>query len=338
MNANKKNQYRDLNGVLIFDKPKLITSNKALQIVKKIFQAKKAGHTGSLDPLATGVLPICFGEATKFSSMLLETDKTYRVVAKLGARTDTYDLLGNVIATYSVPVLKDKFVEKILDKFRGEIEQIPPMYSAIKHQGKPLYKYARSGLEIKRLSRKVTIYSLDLIKKEKDELEFMVHCSKGTYIRTLIEDIGKALKCGAYVKELERVAVGSFKIKNAITLEDLRNIENKNNDFLYDKEKKDFKESIKIDVDISNDFHLLDYNLLPVEVMVQNLPSIKLEKQSAYYISLGNSIFVPNVSYKGRIALFEKDTNLFLGIGEILENGKIAPKRLLKNISQNFIL
>ena len=216
---------RDVNGILLLDKPIGITSNAALQTVKRLYAAKKAGHTGSLDPLATGMLPICFGKATKISAQLLDADKTYQVTAQLGIKTATGDKEGEIIAEKPVATFTLSQMEKTLENFRGPIQQIPPMYSALKHQGQPLYKLARRGITIERLPRSVTIHQLDLINFADDVIELYVRCSKGTYIRTLIEDIGEALGCGAHVISLRRLTVAKFLEKNMITLDQVCNLQ-----------------------------------------------------------------------------------------------------------------
>src|SRR3990167_9071748 len=206
----RKHKGRNLSGLLVLDKPVGITSNAALQQVKALYQASKAGHTGSLDPLASGMLIICFGEATKFSQYLLDADKTYEVHAKLGEKTTTGDAEGEIVTRQSVPTFSKNEIEKVLENFRGEIRQIPSMYSAIKYQGKPLYEYARAGIEVERQARPIFIYELVLRSIEKQECHLFVHCSKGTYIRTLIENIGDKLRCGAHVAGLRRLSIGKF--------------------------------------------------------------------------------------------------------------------------------
>ncbi|MGL5762902.1 MAG: tRNA pseudouridine(55) synthase TruB, partial [Plesiomonas shigelloides] len=200
---------RDVHGILLLDKPQGITSNDALQKVKRLYNANKAGHTGALDPLATGMLPICLGEATKFSQYLLDSDKRYRVIAKLGQRTDTSDSDGEVIQERPVQVTAEQ-LDEALTHFRGDLQQIPSMYSALKYEGKPLYEYARQGIEVPRESRPITVYELTLIRFEGDEVELEVHCSKGTYIRTIVDDLGERLGCGAHVIYLRRLVVATY--------------------------------------------------------------------------------------------------------------------------------
>ncbi|MCK4609349.1 MAG: tRNA pseudouridine(55) synthase TruB, partial [Gammaproteobacteria bacterium] len=213
-----------MDGILLLDKPAGITSNDALQKVKRLYHARKAGHTGSLDPLASGMLPICLGQATKFSQFLLEADKSYRVIGKLGLKTATGDAEGDVIEERDASKVNAKQIEKILTQFRGTVEQIPSMYSAIKHKGQPLYKLARQGITVERKSRSVVIYELDFIGFEKGLLELEICCSKGTYIRTLVEDIGEVLGCGAHVVALRRLSCGSFLEEQMVTLPNLEEL------------------------------------------------------------------------------------------------------------------
>lgn len=217
----RRRKGREINGVLLLDKPQDISSNDALQKVRRMFNASKAGHTGALDPLATGMLPICLGEATKFSQFLLDSDKRYRVIARLGQRTDTSDAHGEVIQERPVQFTQQALYDA-LDSFRGETLQVPSMYSALKHQGKPLYEYARQGIEVEREARPITVYELQFIRWEGDELELEIHCSKGTYIRTIIDDLGEKLQCGAHVIFLRRLEVADYPKERMVTLEQLR--------------------------------------------------------------------------------------------------------------------
>lgn len=223
MVMSSKKTRRIVNGILIIDKPKGLSSNQALQKVKYIFNAKKAGHTGSLDPLATGVLPICFGKATKLADKLLTSDKKYIVKAKLGITTETGDAEGSVVDNCDVVLPSDDELATIVQEFKGEQQQIPSMYSALKHNGTPLYKLARQGIVVPREPRSIIIYEIAIlnINREHNTIDLMVHCSKGTYIRTLVEDIGKRLGCGAYVAELCRTLAGDYKISEAKTIDDL---------------------------------------------------------------------------------------------------------------------
>ena len=211
---------RHIDGVLLLDKPLGFSSNQALQKVKWLFQAAKAGHTGSLDPLATGVLPICFGEATKFSHFLLDSDKSYRALVKFGSTTTTGDAEGEVLTTAAVNVSPHQ-LQDALNKFRGEISQVPPMYSALKHQGKALYEYARQGVDIDRLARAVNIYDITLNQFDGQQAEITVVCSKGTYIRSLAHDFGKAVNSGAYLSALCRTKIGAYDLKDALSIDDM---------------------------------------------------------------------------------------------------------------------
>jgi tRNA pseudouridine55 synthase len=219
----KRRKGRAVNGVLLLDKPYELSSNHALQTVKRIYFAQKAGHTGALDPLATGMLPICLGEGTKFSQYLLDTDKTYQVTAKLGIRTTTSDAAGEEVSRKKVHVSAEQ-LDIALDTFRGTTQQVPSMYSALKYQGKPLYKYAREGIEVPREARDITVFKLQLLRFEGDEVELTIHVSKGTYIRTIIDDLGELLGCGAHVSELRRTAVGNYPIDKMVTLEQLETL------------------------------------------------------------------------------------------------------------------
>lgn len=294
---------RNVHGVLLLDKPIGITSNDALQRVKQLFRARKAGHTGSLDPLASGMLPICLGEGTKFSSFLLDADKHYRVVCKLGIKTSTGDAEGEVIEERPVPALDGAMIESVLAGFRGEIEQIPPMYSALKHEGKRLYELARQGLEVERKPRPVTIYALEYQGLEGDELSIHVHCSKGTYVRTLAEDIGERLGCGAHVSVLRRQAVGPYGEEGMVTLETLEGL-------------------------AKDGFAALDALLLPLESALGNWPELQLTEDSAFYVKQGQPVQVPKAPSSGWVRLYNKQHE-FIGVGEIQDDGKVAPRRLV---------
>ncbi len=301
----RKSSGRNIHGVLLLDKPQGKSSNAALQEIKTLFRARKAGHTGSLDPLATGVLPICFGEATKLASFLLDTDKRYRVSARLGVLTETGDAEGNIIERRCVPNLSQADIQSVFSRFTGEISQIPPMFSALKHKGTRLYDLARRGIVVDREARVIRINELKFTKLNNDLLEFEVYCSKGTYIRTLVEDIGKFIECGAFVEKLRRTQVGCFDIKQAWNTIQL-------------KEMKDDEELLTC--------------LLPVDKAIDAWPSIKLSQQLAYSVSCGQSVPAPVSSLPGMVRFYNEDA-VFWGIGEILDNGKIAPRRLFKNAS-----
>lgn len=296
---------RHVDGILLLDKPIEMTSNTALQIVKRLFGAAKAGHTGSLDPLASGMLPICLGEATKFSSYLLEADKHYQVVAQLGIKTSTGDAEGEVIAQKPVGDISAAQLAAVLAQFRGAIEQVPSMYSAIKHQGRPLYELARQGITIERAARPVNIYQLDLLAQTPDTLTLNVVCSKGTYIRTLVEDIGEALGCGAHVINLRRLSAGSYQPAQMITLAIIEELATK------------------------GDFSLLDAHLLTVDSAVSHWPLLEISTAASYYLQRGQSIIIPAAPTSGWVRLMIKP-NRFLGVGEILADGRIAPRRLVQ--------
>ncbi len=292
-----------MNGVILLDKPYNISSNGALQSVKKIFNARKAGHTGSLDPLATGMLPICFGEATKVSAFLLDADKKYRTTIKLGVRTTTGDAEGEIIDTRPVSGITFRPLENVLCEFTGRIEQIPPMYSAIKVNGVPLYTLARQGIEIARDARSVTIFDINILGFEGDELSIDIHCSKGTYIRVLAEDIGAALGCGGYVQSLHRHNVGPFVQEKMVSL-----------NFLQSLARQGTQQ--------------LDDALLPVEYAISDWPEVNLSDDLVYYIRRGQAVFVPQTVTEGWVKLMSGE-NGFLGIGQILDDGKVAPRKLI---------
>ena len=296
---------RDVNGILLLDKPSGITSNDALQQVKRLFYAKKAGHTGSLDPLASGVLPICMGEATKVSAFLLDADKRYQVRCQLGVRTTTADAEGEVVETRPVVPWTAEQIDTVFDEFRGRIEQIPPMYSALKHQGQRLYKLARQGVEVEREPRPVDIYELTLTGQGDDWIDIDVHCSKGTYIRTLAEDIGEKLGCGAHVSALRRSMVGPYGAGQLVTLEQLQ----------YLKE---------------NDMPAMDDLLLPIESALSQWPDVDLSTDAAFYLQQGQPVLVPHAPTSGWVRLYEGNRS-FLGMGEILDDGRVAPRRLMKS-------
>ncbi len=295
---------RDVHGILLLDKPSGITSNEALQQVKRLFFAKKAGHTGSLDPLASGVLPICMGEATKVSAFLLGADKCYEVRCQFGVKTATADAEGEVISTRPVEDYSDERIEAVLDQFRGPIEQIPPMYSALKHEGQRLYKLARQGVEVEREPRPVDIHELTVTARGDDWLDIFVHCSKGTYVRTLVEDIGEQLGCGAHVSRLRRTAVGPYGDENLVTIEELEAI----------KEK---------------DERATDNLLLPIETALTQWPDVRLSPDAAFYLRQGQAVLVPRAPTSGWVRLYEGE-NTFLGMGEILDDGRVAPRRMMK--------
>lgn len=299
---------RDVNGVLLLDKPKGISSNSALQTVKRLYKANRAGHAGTLDPLATGMLPICMGEATKFSSFLLNSDKLYRVIAKLGQRTDSSDANGQVVQRRLVNFTKAQ-LDAALDNFCGELKQFPSMYSALKYRGKPLYKYARKGLSVPRSERSIKIYRLQLLNWENDELELEIHCSKGTYIRTIIDDLGELLFCGAHVIYLRRVQVADYPIKSMVTLDHLH--------YILKQEQ-----SISFGV-------LLDLLLLPIDTQVQIYPEVNLLPLLALQLKQGQLVFINDTPSSGLVRITEGKNRKFIGIGTIADDGRLLPRRLV---------
>lgn len=289
-----------VSGVLLLDKAVGLTSNQALQTVKRLLNACKGGHTGSLDPIATGLLPLCFGEATKLTQFLIDADKRYWTVFRLGASTTTYDSEGEVTATRPVTATR-RDIERELQRFQGEIAQVPPMYSAIKHEGEALYKLARAGVEIERAPRPVTIYEIGLLDFQGDLLTLEIACSKGTYIRSLAHDLGERLGCGAHVVQLRRLAVGSTGIEQAITLERLQALPTP-------------QERIAL--------------LRPVDSMLGAVPDVHLTPLAAHYLKQGQTVTARHDHGAGWVRLYEGDTR-FLGMGEVLDDGRVAPRRLL---------
>ena len=297
---------RNVNGILLLDKPAGITSNAALQQVKRLFNASKAGHTGSLDPLATGVLPLCFGEATKFSQYLLDADKHYLATVRLGVITNSGDSDGDVLEERDVPDYGDTEIEAVLEQFRGEILQTPSMFSALKVDGQPLYKLARQGIEVERKARPVRIDQLSLVERSKSELVLDIRCSKGTYVRTIAEDIGLALGCGAHVTQLRRLGAGPYEIADAVSIETLEAMQ--------------------------GDFAKMDERLLPVWSAVSNWPMVRLTEVTASYLLQGQPVQISNAPTEGWVGIFSEssdDTETFIGVGEIQEDGKVAPRRLV---------
>lgn len=315
---------RSINGILLLDKPKKMTSNQALQTVKRLFSASKVGHTGSLDPLATGLLPLCFGEATKFSQFLLNADKTYIVSACLGIKTNTGDAEGEVIESRPVSNYSVDQLETVLSAFRGTISQIPPMFSALKHQGRPLYKLARQGIVVERSPRIVTIHSLRLLDRNKHAdisnlhkdcdprdtqtmsnarsiLNLEIKCSKGTYIRTLIEDIGEALRCGAYVSDLRRLGVADYHAEQMVSLEELQTLSQAE----------------------------CDQKLLSLDSLLNEWPVLRISQAAAYYLYRGQAVLLPNLPKQGLLRLLLQESGRFIGVGEILEDGRVTPRRLV---------
>lgn len=295
-----KRPKRQINGILLLDKPLGFSSNQALQKIKWLLKAAKAGHTGTLDPLASGLLPLCFGEATKFAHYLTDADKTYIATIKLGVTTSTGDAEGAVLSTLPVNVNRDDF-EKACQQFTGEISQVPPMYSALKHDGKALYEYARAGVEIERQSRLVTIYSIKINSFSGDVAEIVVTCSKGTYIRTLAEDIGKQLGCGAHLIGLRRTHTANYDIAQAVTIERF--------EAMTDEQRLAV--------------------LAPADSAVLHLPAITLNADSVFYLLQGQAVWRSGSIPTGLLRLYSEQ-QVFLGLGELQPDGKIAPKRLMQ--------
>lgn len=293
-----KRTWKQVDGVLLLDKPLGLTSNDALQKVRRLFSAAKGGHTGTLDPLATGLLPLCFGEATKFSADLLDADKTYEAVLKLGVTTDSGDAEGQVIANATVEAKKEQILE-ILPTFVGNIQQIPPMHSALKRDGRPLYELARKGIEVEREPRAVTIHAIECLDFSGDLLTLRVACSKGTYIRVLAADIGQALGCGAHLAALRRTVVGDIDLHKAVTLAELEGLD----------------EAGRLQ------------RLLPVDALLQSLPAVTVEGVEAARFSHGNPVALP-AGLSGKIRVYA-DGRL-IGVGEPGNNDMLWPKRLVQ--------
>jgi tRNA pseudouridine55 synthase len=300
--SRRKRRGRPIDGILLLDKPLGVSSNQALQQVKRLYQAAKAGHTGSLDPLATGVLPICFGEATKFSSYLLDADKSYRATCCLGVRTNTGDGEGEVIEQCDPSHLTQADLDGVLAQFRGEIAQVPPMHSAVKKDGQPLYKLARKGVEVEREAREVTIYTLEQIAWQGAELILDVRCSKGTYIRALVEDIGQALGVGAYLTALRRTHVAGLE-GEMIPFAQLETWMG----------AKAFAE--------------MDEVLLPVDQALLHFPALRLDADSSFYLRQGQAVRVAGAPTHGSLRLYDPEGG-FLGLGRIDREGRVAPQRL----------
>ncbi|MEH2920491.1 tRNA pseudouridine(55) synthase TruB [Samsonia erythrinae] len=301
---------RDIHGVLLLDKSQGMSSNDVLQKVKRLYNANKAGHTGALDPLATGMLPICLGEATKFSQYLLDSDKRYRVIARLGQRTDTSDADGNVIEERAIR-FSETDLAQALESFRGTTQQVPSMYSALKYQGRKLYEYARQGLTVPREAREITVYELVFIRWEGDELELEIHCSKGTYIRTIIDDLGEKLGCGAHVIYLRRLQVATYPTARMVTLEQLTT--------LVEQAQAEAR-----DPALS-----LDPLLMPMESPVIDFPEVNLTPVVAGYLKLGQAVQTANAPRNGMVRITEGDERKFIGMGEIDDDGRVAPRRLV---------
>lgn len=306
-----KRRGRPIDGILLLDKPSGMTSNAVLQTVKRLYFAAKAGHTGSLDPLATGVLPICLGESTKFSQYLLDADKAYRTTVALGVSTNTGDSDGEMLATVDASAIAADDVEQALAAFRGEIAQVPSMFSAIKRDGQPLYKLARAGVEVEREARQVTVHELVLEAfrpGSRAEADLLVRCSKGTYVRSIAEDLGAALGCGGHVSRLRRIAAGRFDEAACVSLGTLEAL----------REREAFGE--------------MDALLQPSEVAVDALPRVDLAETAGFYLRQGQPVRVAHAPEQGWAQLYLAN-GVFIGVGEILDDGRIAPRRLV-NLQQ----
>ncbi|WP_417530184.1 tRNA pseudouridine(55) synthase TruB [Marinobacter lipolyticus] len=303
----RRRKGRDVNGILVIDKPLDVTSNGILQQVKRLFGAAKAGHTGALDPLATGVLPLCFGEATKFSQMMLDSDKSYIATAKLGVRTETGDSEGAVVEEKPVPAeLDSASLEPVLERFRGDIQQVPSMYSALKHKGRPLYEYAREGIEVERPARPVTIYELTLLDVRDDEMDIAVSCTKGTYIRSLVEDIGEALGCGAHVTALRRTMASGFTLADAYPVDKLEAMRERDES--------------------------LDGLLVAPDAALSMFPEQELSGQSLVSIINGQPVRIPGQPLDGFVRLYGNER--FIGLAEAFPEGeatRLVPRRLVKS-------
>lgn len=298
-----RRKFRKLNGILLLDKALDVSSNKALQDARFLFQAEKAGHTGSLDPLASGMLPVCFGEATKVSAFLLDSDKRYVTTATLGYVSTTGDAEGEKLNPRPVPDLTDTAIEAVLARFRGDIMQVPPMYSALKKDGQPLYKLARQGVEVEREARAVTIHSLQLLERTATTLMLDVVCSKGTYIRTLVEDIGEALGCGAYVSMLRRESVEPFGGLPMHTLESLRALAEQGQE-------------------------ALDAVLLPLDKALPHLPALTLPELTVQRLRQGQKVRAEPELADAGLLRFYSESGEFIGLGSS-SGGVLIPKRLL---------
>ncbi len=295
---------RDVTGLLLLDKPPGLTSNAALQRVKRLFSARKAGHTGSLDPIATGMLPLCLGEATKLSAYLLKADKRYRVTAQFGTKTDTGDAAGRPVGESTVTMAPRKRLEAVLDRFTGEIEQVPPMYSALKHKGKRLYELARAGKTVERAPRRIVIRRLQLAEYSPPTAVFLVSCGGGVYIRTLIEDLAEAVGSLAHVSALRRLAVTPFEESGMVSME-------------------------KLDAASCEGYSALDAILLPADTAVSALPAVRLTASESFYIQRGNPVAAARGTRPGPVRLYAHAQG-FIGIGEATLDGQVAPRRLLR--------
>jgi tRNA pseudouridine55 synthase len=302
-------RYATVDGILLLNKPAGLTSNQALQRVKRLYRAKKAGHTGSLDPAATGMLPVCFGEATKVCAFLLDADKTYRVTAKLGSRTDTGDATGAEQETATVPKLDAAQWREVLESFLGESQQVPPMYSALKQGGKRLYELARQGQTVERAARPIRVYAIELLEIAGSRLVFRVHCSKGTYVRTLVEDIAARAGTVAHTANLHRESVGVFAAGDMLEMGTI--------------------EAISDDGD-----EALNARLLPPDAALGDMPALELNSTNAAKFAAGQEILLPVPADTGLVRVYEEG-QIFRGVGELAEDGRLAPKRVFRTAEKN---
>ena len=305
----RRGKGRSINGIILLDKPTDISSNHALQRVKRIFFANKAGHTGALDPLATGMLPVCLGEATKFSQFLLDSDKRYIVTATLGVRTTTSDSQGDVVSERPVNVTQQQ-LDQAMDTFRGDIMQVPSMFSALKHKGQPLYKYAREGITIEREARPITVYEINQLRFEGNQVELDIHVSKGTYIRTIVDDLGELLGCGAHVSVLRRTQVADYPYDKMVTIEQL--------EALIEQAKE---------ADISP-YDLLDPLLLDMDTAVKKYPEVNVSEEMGDYVLHGQPVQVFGAPDNTILRITVGEAHTFIGVGKMNEVGLIAPTRL----------
>ena len=309
--ARRRNRGRSVNGIFLLNKPLHLSSNQALQRVKNFFDANKAGHTGALDPLATGVLPICLGEATKFSQFLLDSDKHYRSTFTLGMATETGDCDGATRSEADASAITEEQIEAALEPFRGDIQQVPSMYSALKHNGQPLYKLARQGIEVEREARSITVHKYQILAfrpGQRAEVDVEVHVSKGTYVRSLAEDLGRALGCGAHVSALHRHIAGPFAEQDTVTLPELEKL----------------RESCEAPE--------LDYLLKPMDIAVADRMAVELSETTATYFQLGQEVMSTEAfrnGQEGDIVRVFREGGAFLGVATVTDDGKIAPKRLV---------
>lgn len=302
-----KTKWRSVDGIVLLNKPIGLSSNQALQRVRRLYRAAKAGHTGALDPLATGMLPLCLGEATKFSQFLLDADKRYLTCIRLGQRTTTGDREGEILTEEVVPDLTEEELESILNRFRGDIEQIPPMYSALKHEGKPLYEYARKGIVIERKRRQVTISNVTLVSRTANTLTLDIQCSKGTYIRTIGEDIGEALGCGAHLHSLHRISTAGYSPEGMLTLEEFEALAEQGEE-------------------------VLDAKLMTMDTAVGHMDRVELSSQYTREMLFGRTVSradLPVPTAEGVLfRMYDQATQRFLGLG-VLKGSVIKPHRLV---------